>query len=112
MRRIIRLEQKYGNRINLDAYLYAVLSANQEKLKKEDFLMLTKKTIAIIEEIGWGQKWLQKGRQEGIREGIQKNQLKTARAMLADGDSLAKVSRITEIPQKTLKTLKKELTAK
>lgn len=116
LRQIIRLEQKHGRRINLDAYLYAVLSANQEKLKKEDFLMLTKKTIAIIEEIGWGQKWLQKGiqkgRQEGIQEGIQETQMKTARAMLADGDSLAKISRITEIPLKTLKTLQKELPAK
>ena len=79
--------------------------------------MLTKKTIKIIEEIGWGQKWRQKGRQEGLQEGlqglqkglqegIQKTQLKTARALLAEGDSLAKISRVTGI---SVKTLKKEL---
>jgi len=32
--------------------------------------------------------------------------LKTARAMIAEGDSLAKIARVTEIP---LKTLKKKL---
>ena len=85
------LEQKLGNRIDLGAYLYAVLMANQDKLSKEDFLMLTARTQKIIEETGWGDKWRQEGR------------LKDAKAMLAEGDSYAKISRVTEIPIKTLK---------
>ena len=90
-----KLEQKLGNRIDLGAYLYAVLMANQDKLSKEDFLMLTARTQKIFEEIGLGEKW----RQEGIEEG----RLKDAKAMLAEGDSFAKIARVTEIPVKTLK---------
>ena len=90
-----KLEQKLGNRIDLGAYLYAVLMANQDKLSKEDYLMLTARTQKIFEEIGWGDKW----RREGIEEG----RLKAAKAMLAEGDSFAKIARVTEIPVKTLK---------
>ena len=65
--------------------------------------MLTKNTIRIIEEIGWGQKWFQKGFQEGSQKGLQEYQLKIARRLLVEGDSLAKISRIMEISVKTLK---------
>jgi len=43
---------------------------------------------------------------ESFLKGMEENRLKTARALLAEGDSLAKISRVTEIP---LKTLKKKL---
>ena len=64
--------------------------------------MLTAKTCEIIEKSGLGAKWRKEGREEVIEE----YQLKTARAMLAEGDSLAKIARVTEIP---LKKLKKKL---
>jgi hypothetical protein len=44
--------------------------------------------------------------EEGIEKGIEKGKLETARAMFAEGDSLEKIARVTEIP---LKTLKKKL---
>ena len=40
---------------------------------------------------------------ESFQKGIEENRLKTARAMHAEGDSHAKISRVTEIPLKTLK---------
>jgi len=95
-----RMEKKYGSRLDLGAYQYAVLTANQDILGKlwEEKRMLTAKTYEIIEKSGLGAKLFQKGTEEC--------QLKIARAMLAEGDSLAKIVRITEIP---LKTLKKKL---
>ena len=114
-----RLERKYGLRLDLSAYRYAVMIANQEKLSKEDYLMLTARTIKIFEEIGWTEKWrregiqegiqkgiqkgMQKGMQKGIQEGIQEGRLKDARAMLAEGIDIKTISRVTEIPTKTLK---------
>jgi hypothetical protein len=103
LRRIISLEQKYGDRLNLGAYLYAVLTANQEKLNKEDFLMLTARTRKIIEEIGWGEQLRQKGRKEGIETGIETGKLEDARAMIAEGFNIEIISRVTKIPIKELK---------
>jgi hypothetical protein len=47
--------------------------------------------------------WFEEGREEGIEEG----RLKDARAIIAEGIKLEVISRVTEIP---LKTLKKKLT--
>ena len=92
-----RQEKKYGSRLDLSAYQNAVLAANQEMLKKmwEDKQMFTAKTMEIMEKCGLGAKL----RHEGIEEG----KLEAARAMFAEGDSLAKISRVTKIPAKTLK---------
>jgi hypothetical protein len=119
LRWLRRLEREYGKLIDPGAYLYAVLTANQDKLSKEDFLMLTARTRKIIEEIGWGEEWRRKGelkgrqegelkgRQEGRLEGRQEGELKgkleTARAMFTEGDSIEKIARVTGISRKTLK---------
>jgi predicted transposase YdaD len=70
--------------------------------------MLTARTRKIMEEIGWGEQLRQKGRIEGIEtgklEGIETGKLEDARAMIAEGDSLEKIARVTKIPIKTLKT--------
>ena len=73
--------------------------------------MLTKEFCRTIEEIGLGAKWRQEGFEEGelkgikkgIEKGIEEGKLEDARAMFAEGDSLAKISRVTKIPAKTLK---------
>jgi predicted transposase/invertase (TIGR01784 family) len=100
--------------------MYAVLTANQDKLNKEDFFMLTARTRKIFEEIGWMEQWRQKatlegrlegrreGKLEGRREGKLEGKLEDARAMFQEGISLTKIARITRIP---LKRLKKELQA-
>ena len=74
-------QKEYGLQLDLSAYLYAVLNANQELLKRiwEDKRMLTAETCEIIEKIGWGDKWRQEGRQEGEARGkieIVRNMLK------------------------------------
>jgi hypothetical protein len=94
-----RLERKYGKLIDLGAYLFVVITANQDKLSKEDLLMLTTRTRQMIEEIGWGEQW----RQKYIEKGIEKGKLEDAQAMFAEGDSLEKIARVTKIPPKTLK---------
>jgi len=120
LRRVLRLEHEYGGRLDLCAYINAVLTANQDKLSKEDFYMLTAKTRRTLEEIGWGEQWrqqgLEKGRQEGELKGRQEGELKgrqegrqegkmeAARAMFAEGDSMDKISRVTGISPRTLKT--------
>ena len=120
LRRVLQLEQKYGNRLNLDAYLHVVLAANQENLGKEDFIVLTARTKKIFEEIGWMEQWRQKARQEGRQEGElkgrqegelkgrqegrQEGKLEAARAMFAEGDSIDKIARVTGISQRKLKT--------
>jgi len=111
LRRIHILEQKYGNRIDLSAYLHMVLTANQDKLTKEDFFMLTARTRKILEEIGWAEQWRKnarlegrkEGKLEGRKEGKLEGKLETARAMFAEGDSLAKIARVTGISRRTLK---------
>ena len=60
-------------------------------------LKLKAKTIKTLEGLDWGKRLIEKGR------------LKDARAMLAEGDSLEKIARVTEIP---LRTLKKKLSIK
>ena len=69
--------------------------------------MLTTGMRKTLEEIGLGEQWRQQGFEEGIEKGMEKGieegRLKTARAMIAEGDSLAKIARVTEIPVKTLK---------
>jgi hypothetical protein len=108
MRWVGNLDRKYGKRLEMGAYLHVVLTANQDKLNKEDFNMLTPRTRKIIEEIGWGEQWRQKYTKIGREEGKLEGKLEDARAMFAEGDSLAKMSRVTKIP---LKRLKKELQA-
>ena len=103
-----RMENRYGSRLDLSAYQYAVLTANQEMLEKiwEDKRMLTAKTCEIIEKSGLGAKWRQQGWQEGIEKGIEEGRLKDARAMFAEDINVETISRVTEIP---LKALKKKL---
>ena len=115
LRWIHNMKRECGMRLNLGAYLHAVFTANQETLKellsKEEYRMLTAEMCKTLEEIGWGEKWRQEGRQEGLQKGLQKGlqegfeegRLKDARAMFAEGDSLEKIARITEIPLETLK---------
>ena len=110
-----RLEKKYGKRIDLGVYLYAVLAANQDKFNKENHPMWNARTRKIFEELGWAEQWrknafkegklegFEKGRLEGIEKGIEKGKLETARAMFAEGDSLEKISRVTGISKRTLK---------
>ena len=93
------MERKYGKWIDLGAYINVVMTANQDKLNKEDYLMLTARTRKILEEIGWAEQWSKKSRLEGKLEG----KLEDARAMLAEGDSLTKIARVTGISLKTLK---------
>jgi len=95
-----RMEKKYGSRLDLSAYQYAVLTANQDMVEKiwEDKHMLTAKTCEIIEKSGLGAKWR--------KEGIEEYQLKTARAMFEEGINIKIIARVTEMP---LKTLKKKL---
>jgi len=99
------MKQKHGEQLDLNAWLYAVFTANQKKLEevmnKEEYRMLTTGMRKTIENLGWGEQW----RQEGIEEG----RLKAARAMLAEGINIEIISRVTEIPLKTLKALKKKL---
>ena len=98
------VDRKYGNRIDMGVYVSAVMSANHDKFSKEDYFMqLTPRTCKILEEIGWGEKWRKKGRLEGIKEGELRGRLETARAMLADGFTLEKISRLTGISRRTLK---------
>ena len=115
LRSVLQLERKYGNHLDLGAYLYAILTANQEKLGKEEFLMLTAKTRKTLEEIGWGEQWRQEGRREGRLEGRREGRLEgrqeghhagkleDAQALFAEGDSLEKISRVTGFPIKVLK---------
>jgi hypothetical protein len=110
------MEETYGERIDLSAYMSAILTANQDKLTKENILMLKPRTRKIFEELGWTEQWIKKGelkgrkegRKEGELKGIEKGELKgkleDARAMLAEGDSLEKISRVTGISRRTLKT--------
>jgi len=53
------------------------------------------------------EKGIEKGLEKGIEIGIEKGNLRTARAMLMDGDSLEKIARNTGIP---LGTLREKLT--
>ena len=53
---IAHIEKKYGERIDLSAYTSVILTANQDKLGKEDFEMITPRTQKILEEIGWAEK--------------------------------------------------------
>ena len=112
LRRVLELERKYGGRLELGAYLHAVLTANQEKLSKEDFFMLTAKTRKTLEEIGWGEQWRQQGREQGREQGRKEGELKgrqegrleAALAMFAEGDSIDKIARVTGISPRTLKS--------
>jgi len=104
---IAYVEEKYGERMDLSAYTTAILTANQDKLTKEDYRMLTPRTRKIFEELGWGEKWRKEGELRGIKkgrlEGELKGRLETARAMLADGFTLEKISSLTGISRRTLK---------
>jgi len=82
------------------------------------------RTIKILEELGWAEKWRKKAFKEGIEKGIEKGRqqniektrleakleanLENARAMFREGISVDKIARITKIP---LRRLKKELQA-
>ena len=94
------MKQKQDARLDLSAWIQAVFAANHEAIKeifsKEDNRMLTAQMRRTLEEIGLGEIWRQEGWQEG--------KLEDARAMLAEGDSLEKIARVTGIPQKTLKS--------
>ena len=52
------------------------------------------------------QVWLEEGIEKGIEKGIEEGRLKDARAMFAEGIKIEIISRVTEIP---LKTLEKKL---
>jgi len=51
----------------------------------------------------WSDIARKEGRQEGRKEGRQEANLENARAMFAEGFKIDVISRITKIPQKTLK---------
>ena len=60
-------KQEYGERIDLGAYLYAVLNANHQAIKEffsKEGKMLTAELSKTLEEIGLGAQWEMKGRQE------------------------------------------------
>ena len=73
--------------------------------------MWNARTRKMFEELGWAEQWrknaFKKGKLEGIEkgklEGIEKGKLEAARVMLAEGDSLEKISRVTGISKRTLK---------
>ena len=98
-----RLEKKYGKKIDLGVYLYAVLAANHDKFNKEDYRMLNARTRKIFEELGWTEQWRKNAFKEGIKEGVEKGKFEAARAMFAEGDSLEKIARVTGISRRTLK---------
>ena len=56
----------------------------------------------VIREI-WLHGNIRKGKLKDMLKGIEKSRLEDARAMFAEGGSLAKISRVTKIPVKTLK---------
>ena len=66
-------------------------------------MQLTPRTCKILEKIGWADKWRKNARLEGLLEGRLEGKLETARAMFAEGDNLAKISRVTGISRRTLK---------
>jgi len=104
------VDKKYGERIDTSVYVSAIALANQDKFNKEDHSMWNARTLKIFEELGYLEQWrknaIEEGLKEGLKEGELKGRLKIARAMFAEGDSLAKIARVTEIP---IKRLKKEL---
>jgi len=116
---VIGVDRKYGKRIDTGVYVSAVAAANQDKFSKEDYCMWNARTLKIFEELGWMEQWRKnaikkgrmegrlegelKGRLEGELKGIEKGKLETARAMFAEGDSLAKIARVTGISRRTLK---------
>jgi len=93
------LDRKYGERINTDVYVSAVMLANQGKFNTEDYRMLKPKTRKIFEELGWTEQWRKEGELKGKLEG----KLETARAMFAEGDKIEKIARVTGISRRTLK---------
>jgi len=70
--------------------------------------MWNARTRKMFEELGWAEQWRKKarleGRKEGELEGKLEGKLEDARAMFAEGDSIEKISRVTGISKRTLKT--------
>ena len=64
-------KREYGDRIDLSAYLYAVLNASHQAIKeifsKEGNQMLTAELSKTLEEIGLGAQWRQEGKIEVAR---------------------------------------------
>ena len=61
--------------------------------------MLTAELCETLEKIGLGERW----RKEGIEKGIERGKLEDAQALLAEGDSLEKIARVTRLPLEMLK---------
>ena len=70
-------KREYGERIDLSAYLYAVLNANHQAIKeifsKEGNQMLTAEMSKTLEEIGLGAQWEMKGKIEIARRMLGRN---------------------------------------
>ena len=109
------MKEKYDNRVDMNAWLQAVFTANHQAIKeifsREGNNMLAKEFRRTIEEIGLGAIWRQEGFEEGelkgikkgIEKGIEEGKLEDARAMFAEGFDIKIISRVTKIPAKTLK---------
>jgi hypothetical protein len=91
--------QKYSSQLDLNAWLQAVFTANhkaiEEIFSKEGNRMLTAELCETFEKIGLSERW--------HRQGIEKGKLEDAQALLAEGDSLEKVARVTGLPLEMLK---------
>ena len=61
-------------------------------------------------DINWANKTGEaKGRKKGIKEGIKQNQIRVAKKMLEKGKEIAEIIEMTELSEKEIKDLQKEL---
>ena len=86
---------------NLDAELKTQVMTALQKLKQEGIWEGRKEGIQEGRKEG-----IWEGRKEGIQEGIEKGLKLVAKKMMAEGDSLEKVSKVTELTVSQLKKLK------
>ena len=106
-----RLKQECDSKLDIGAYLYAIVEANRQRLNRGENDMLTARMCKTFEELGWTEIWRNNGKLEGKLEGELKGKLEgelkgkleAAQAMFDEGDSIEKIARVTKLPLEMLK---------
>jgi hypothetical protein len=97
--RIDKEISKRGKTAQLQAYLYAIISANPEAAKEA--IKMRSKFDEVMEETGIAAKWEAKAHARGMAEG----RAEVARNALAQGASLEFVQKITGLDIQTITSL-------
>jgi hypothetical protein len=97
MEELLRAATKRETAKHHKAYLHVILAANPNTLREVRALVMTQGLREALIDMGLTEEW--------VAQGVERNKIETALAMINDGDSIERASRITGVSIERLEEL-------